>query len=80
MALGFSLFLIAAGAILALAVDASVQGLDIAAVGVILMVVGGLGLLMSLLFWTSFAPFGRHDTNTTVIDDRRGSSHHHDTV
>jgi hypothetical protein len=24
------------------------------------MVVGGLGLLLSLLFWTSFAPFGHH--------------------
>jgi hypothetical protein len=27
------------------------------------MIVGGIGLLLSLLFWTSFAPFGggRHD-------------------
>jgi beta-lactamase regulating signal transducer with metallopeptidase domain len=46
--IGTSLFLIATGAILYFAVDASVQGLEIQTVGVILMVIGVLGLLISL--------------------------------
>ncbi|MEX2446685.1 MAG: DUF6458 family protein [Dehalococcoidia bacterium] len=59
-ALGFSLFLVAVGAILTFAVRWSVQGVDIAAVGVILMIVGVVGMVLSLLFWTSAAPFGHH--------------------
>ena len=50
MGLGTSLFLIALGAILKFAVTASVSGLELATVGVILMVVGILGLVISLLF------------------------------
>ncbi len=57
-ALGLSLLLIAVGAILAFAVDYTVTGIDVYAIGIVLMVVGALGLLLSLLFWTSFAPFG----------------------
>jgi hypothetical protein len=48
--IGTSLFLIAIGAILKFAVDASVSGIEIATVGVILMVVGVIGLLISLFF------------------------------
>lgn len=57
--IGLSLFLIAAGAILAWAVSATVTGLDVKVVGVVLMLVGGLGLALSLMFWASFAPFAR---------------------
>ena len=60
-ALGFSLFLIAVGAILAFAVNVSVSGVSLYTVGIILLVVGVIGALMSMLFWTSFAPFARHD-------------------
>lgn len=56
-----SLILIAVGAILAWAVEATVAGLDIVVVGAILMVVGTIGLVLSLLFWASFAPFARRD-------------------
>lgn len=56
---GLSLLLIAAGAILTWAVTATVQGLDVTAVGVILMVVGIIGLLFSILFVASWAPFHR---------------------
>jgi hypothetical protein len=66
-ALGLSLFLLAVGAILAFAVDYTVTGVDVVAIGVVLMVVGAVGLLLSLLFWTSFAPFGR-----------TGGGHYHD--
>jgi hypothetical protein len=48
MGIGTSLLLIAAGAILKFAVHASISGLSLQTVGVILMVVGALGLLLSL--------------------------------
>lgn len=60
-ALGTSRFLVAVGAILAFAVGGTAMGVSLYTVGVILLVVGGVGILMSLLFLTSFAPFGRHD-------------------
>jgi hypothetical protein len=54
MGIGTSLLLIAAGAILKFAVHASVSGLSLQTVGVILMVVGAIGLLLSL-FWMASA-------------------------
>jgi len=54
MGLGVSLILIAVGAILTWAVDAQVSGLDVTAVGVILMIVGLIGGLFSLAFWSSW--------------------------
>ncbi len=61
MATGTSLFLIAAGAVLAFALNVRVSGVNIVAIGDILMVVGAIGLLFSLLFLASFAPFRPHD-------------------
>jgi hypothetical protein len=49
--IGAGIFLIAVGAILAFAVDASVGGLDLTVVGWILMAVGALGLVMTALIW-----------------------------
>jgi hypothetical protein len=49
MTTGISLFLIAVGAILYFAVNASVQGLEIDTVGVILMIIGAVGFLWSAL-------------------------------
>lgn len=49
MGIGTSIFLIAVGAILKFAVTTSVSGIELATVGVILMVVGIIGLLFSLL-------------------------------
>jgi hypothetical protein len=42
-------------------VEATVTGIDIKVAGVILMVIGLMGLVLSLLFWASFAPFARPD-------------------
>ena len=50
MELGTSLFLIAVGAILTFAVNATISGLEISTVGIILMIIGVLGLLISLLY------------------------------
>ena len=51
MGIGAGIFLIALGAILAFAVDASVSGIDINVVGWILMLVGAIGLLLTLFIW-----------------------------
>lgn len=56
MTLGVSLLLVAVGAILTWGVNAEVEGLDVNAIGVILMVVGLVGLVLSMLFWTSWSP------------------------
>ena len=73
MGLGVSLFLIAVGAILTWAVTATVTGIDVNAVGVILMVVGIVGLLLSLLFWSSWGGPGywgeRRTRRTTYVED-----------
>jgi uncharacterized protein DUF6458 len=58
MGIGVSLILIAVGAILTWAVSASVSGVDITAIGVILMIVGAVGLLLSLMFWSSWGGYG----------------------
>jgi hypothetical protein len=71
-ALGFSLFLVAIGAILKFAVTATATGINIQTVGVILMLVGLVGMALSMLFWTSWAPLGtgrRRTTIRTVEDD-----------
>jgi hypothetical protein len=52
------LILIAVGAILTWAISATVSGVDIVAVGVILMIVGAVGLLLSLVFWSSWGGYG----------------------
>ena len=70
MGIGVSLILIAAGAILTWAVTATVSGVDINTIGVILMVVGAVGLLLSLMFWGSWGGFGGYARRrTTYIDD-----------
>ena len=68
MGVGTSLVLIALGAILDFAVHVNnTHGFNINTIGVILMVVGGLGLLLSLVFWNSWGGFGGR--STTVIED-----------
>jgi hypothetical protein len=65
MGIGSSLFLIAVGAILYFAVDADVSGIEISTVGIILMVIGIIGLLISLFFLGEW-----RRRNRTVIEDR----------
>ena len=74
MGIGVSLILIAAGAILTWAVNATVSGLDINTIGVILMVVGVIGLVLSLMFWSSWGGFGGAPyagrRRTTYVEDQ----------
>ena len=64
MGIGVSVFLLALGAILAFAVDATVSGLDINTIGIILMVCGALGLLMTMLL------LNRDRTGVAVTEER----------
>jgi hypothetical protein len=67
MGIAISILVGTVGAILRYAVTSGVNqhGFNIHTGGVILMVVGGVGLLLSMLFWSSFAPFGRRDQSTS---------------
>ena len=64
MTIGTSIVLIAIGAILKYAVTAHVSGIDLQTVGTILMIVGILGLILSLLYtfaWSSGARSRRRE-------------------
>jgi hypothetical protein len=58
MGIPVSILLITAGAILAFAVDATTSGVNIHAVGWILMAAGLVGLVLSLILWDSWAGGG----------------------
>ena len=68
MTTGVSLLLIAVGAILRYAITESVSGIDIPTVGLILMVVGIIGLILSLLYM--FLGDRRADVVADVPRDR----------
>ena len=65
MGIGTSIALIAVGAVLKYAVTASVSGIELQTVGVILMIAGIIGLVLSLI-WMARA--SRH--GGVVVDDR----------
>ena len=69
MGIGVSLILIAVGAILVWAVEADVSGVDLTAVGWILLIVGAVGALLSLIFWSSWGGFGGASRRETVYRD-----------
>lgn len=83
MGLGVGIFLLAAGAIMAFALNTNPTGgaLDLHTIGWILMGVGALGIVLSMVFWSSWAGPGRFtrrttnvgptgSTNTTTVDQR----------
>jgi Domain of unknown function (DUF6458) len=71
MSIGASIFLLVIGAILTFAVNVSTEGFNINTVGIILMVAGVVGLLLSLLFWSSFSPYRRRPPTTTAYPEER---------
>jgi hypothetical protein len=58
MGLGTSLFLIAVGAILDFAVKVNTNGVNLHTIGAILMIVGAVGVILSMIFWSSWGGFG----------------------
>ena len=65
MGIGTSIFLIALGAILKFAVEDAIGGIELATVGVILMVAGVLGLLISVFLMSQ-----ARDRGTAVRRER----------
>ncbi|MGI8707122.1 MAG: DUF6458 family protein [Actinomycetota bacterium] len=70
MGIGVSVFLFAIGAILTFALEVDAEGINLDTVGIILMIVGVVGFLASMLFWSSFAPFRRETREREVVRDR----------
>lgn len=70
MGITISLLLIAVGAILRFAVSANTSGIDLQTTGVILMIIGAIGAVLSLIFWASWGGFSRREsvTRTNVAD------------
>ena len=66
MGIGTSLFLVALGAILYFAVSASISGISLATVGLILMIVGAIGLLVSLFMASAWWGDRRRDREVVV--------------
>jgi hypothetical protein len=58
MGIGVSMLLIAAGAVLIWAVDVTVSGVELQTIGWILLIVGAVGALLSLIFWSSWGGVG----------------------
>jgi hypothetical protein len=54
MGMGIGLILIAVGAILTWGVTDTSRAINLDAVGVILMIVGAIGFILSMMFWSSF--------------------------
>lgn len=71
MGIGVSIILIAVGAVLAWAVHATSSSFDVNTVGYILLAVGIAGLLLSLMFWSSWAGPG-YFTRRRVVSDGYG--------
>lgn len=68
MGIGLSLILIAAGAIITFAIHVSTSSaFNLHTIGIILLVVGIIGAVMSMIFWSSWGGFGG-SRNTTVVE------------
>ena len=67
MGMGVSLVLVAAGAILIWAVNASVSGIELHTIGWILLIVGAVGALLSLIFWSSWGGAGAPGRRREIV-------------
>jgi hypothetical protein len=68
MRIGFSLFLIALGAILRFAGTVTASGFSIHTIGLILMIVGAIGVLLSLLWLTVYSERDRTVTRDVYVE------------
>lgn len=66
--IGGSLFLVAVGAILYWAVTVEAEGFNINTIGLILMIVGALGLVLTLIMTASAEKTEREDSNVTIVE------------
>lgn len=66
--IGGSLFLVALGAILYWAVTVEAEGFNLNTMGVILMVVGVVGLILTLIMTASAERTEREDKDVTIVE------------
>jgi hypothetical protein len=69
MGLPVSLLLVAAGAILVWAVSATTSSVNLHTVGWILLIIGIVGSVLSMIFWSSWAGPGSLGRRRTTVDD-----------
>lgn len=69
MGVGSSIVVFAVGAILRFAVTVSSSHFNVQTIGVILMIVGAVGFVVSLIFWSSWGGFGGYRRQRTVYHD-----------
>ena len=70
MGIGTSIFLFAVGAIMRFAITVNTEGFNLHTIGNILMIVGAVGALLSLIFWSSWGGFNRSEGGRDVIVER----------
>jgi Na+/melibiose symporter-like transporter len=73
ISVGVGIFLMVLGAIMAFAMEATTPGVNVNALGVILLLIGLVVVLYSLLFGSSLSPWGRHRVvvrRRTVVEER----------
>jgi hypothetical protein len=68
--IGTSIVVIAAGAILRYAVTANVEGVSLRVVGLILIILGGIGLFLSVIYMFAWGPWHRRAVPPPA-DERR---------
>ena len=67
MGIVVSMFLIAAGAIMRFAVTVKGHGFNVHTTGVILIIVGAIGAVLSIAYWASWGGFGHGSRRTSVV-------------
>lgn len=74
MGIVVSMLMIAAGAIMRYAVTVEGDGFNVGTVGMILMIVGGIGAVLSIAYWASWGGFHHRTTvvgtGTTEVRER----------
>jgi hypothetical protein len=74
MGLGVGIFLLAVGAVLAFAVHVTTNGaLNVQVIGFILMGAGALGIVLSMVFWSSWGGPGSLTRRREVVDPAGGT-------
>ena len=74
MGIGTSLVVFAVGAIMRFAVSVTATGFNIHTIGIILMIVGGVGLLLSIGFWNSWGGFGGSNRQRRTTENGPGGT------
>jgi hypothetical protein len=71
MGIGASIFLMALGAILTFATNVSLSGLDLDVVGVVLMLAGAVGLIMTMFVWGPRRRARVISDDEEIVEERR---------